>query len=231
MSLQFDKHKNILLRILKDIFTNINISSALGFKGGTAALLFYNLPRHSVDLDFDLLDDSKEKIVFDSIQQIISQYGTITDSYIKRFSLLNILYYAPHTQKIKIEINRRTFGSAYETKSLLGISMQVMVKEDMFAHKLMAMYERIGKTSRDIFDVQFFAKSNWIINYKIVEARSKMPVKILLEKCIKKLQKLKNNQILDGLGELLNEAQKDSTRAKLKDDVIFSLKLMLDLIE
>ena len=33
--------------------------------------------------------------------------------------------------------------------------MLVMVKPDMFAHKLMAMYERIGKTSRDIYDVYF----------------------------------------------------------------------------
>lgn len=228
MTLEYAKHKNILLRILKDIFTDTSIATALAFKGGTAALMFYDLPRHSVDLDFDLLDDKKEQDVFEKVQKIISQYGTITESHVKRFSLLNIVFYAPNTHKIKVEINRRNFGSSYEIKTLLGISMQVMVKEDMFAHKLMAMYERIGKTSRDIFDVQFFAKNNWAINKDIVEARAKMPFKTLLEKCIIKLEKLHNKHILDGLGELMSEAQKDATRAKLKEDVIFSLRMMLD---
>jgi predicted nucleotidyltransferase component of viral defense system len=52
--------------------------------------------------------------------------------------------------------------------------MQVMVPEDMFAHKLMAMHERIGKTSRDIYDVWFFLKNRFLINTEIVEQRSKM---------------------------------------------------------
>ena len=42
-------------QILKDIYTDASISSLLGFKGGTCVYLFYNLPRFSVDLDFDLL--------------------------------------------------------------------------------------------------------------------------------------------------------------------------------
>ncbi len=227
MTLEYSKHKNILLRILKDIYTDTSIAPFLGFKGGTAALLFYDLPRNSVDLDFDLLDDTKEQEVFEKIQKIIAEYGQITESHIKRFNLLNVLSYDTHTQNIKVEINRRDFGSKYEIKTLLGISMLVMVKEDMFAHKLMAMYERIGKTSRDIFDVQYFAKSNWSINREIVEARSKMSFKETLERCIEKVEKLNNKHILDGLGELMSEAQKDSTRAKLKNDILFSLNMML----
>ena len=35
-----------------------------------------------------------------------------------------------------------------------------------------------------------------------------------------------NKHILDGLGELLTDSQKDSTRAKLKADTIFILKVM-----
>ena len=57
----------------------------------------------------------------------------------------------------------------YSVESFLGISMQVMVREDMVAHKLCAMYERIGKTNRDIFDVQFFLSRDWPINKKIIE--------------------------------------------------------------
>jgi len=227
MTLDYAKHKNILLQILKDIYSDTSLSPYLGFKGGTAALLFYDLNRNSVDLDFDLLDDTKEKEVFEKLQKITASYGTITESKIKHFNLLNVISYTPGAQQIKVEVNRRQFGSKYELKTYLGISMLVMVKEDMFAHKLMAMYERIGKTSRDIFDVYFFYKKGWDINKKIVEERSKMSFKETLAKCISMLEEMDNKHTLDGLGELLTEPQKDWARAKLKDETIFLLKLVL----
>lgn len=226
MTLDFSKHKNILLQILKDIYSDTSIAPYLGFKGGTAAMMFYDLPRPSVDLDFDLLDESKENEVFEKINKIMGNYGKITDSYMQRFNLRNVISYESGAQNIKVEVNRRQFGSKYVMKTYLGISMLVMVEEDMFAHKLMAMLERIGKTSRDIFDVEYFAKNGWPINRKIVEERSGVSVKEALAKCIKMLEKMDNKHILDGLGELLTDPQKDSTRAKLKADAIFQLKLM-----
>ncbi|MDK2948960.1 MAG: hypothetical protein PWQ56_125 [Patescibacteria group bacterium] len=231
MTLEYSKHKNILLQILKEIYSDTSIAHCLGFKGGTAAMLFYDLPRPSVDLDFDLLDEAKEKDVFDKINKIAGGYGKITSSYMQKSNLKNVISYDPKAQNIKIEVNRRQFGSKYELKTFLGVSMQVMVKEDMFAHKLMAMYERIGKTSRDIFDVEYFAKNDWPINKEIVENRSQMEYSKLLEKCIEKLEAMDNKHILDGLGELLSDSQKDSVRAKLRNDAIFSLKLMLNSIK
>ena len=226
MTLNYLKHKNILLQILKDIYSNTTISPYLGFKGGTAAMMFYNLPRNSVDLDLDLLDETKEVEIFEKIRQIISNYGKITDSSQQRFNLRNVISYDKKTQNIKVEVNLRQFGSKYEVKNLLGISMLVMVQEDMFAHKLMAMIERIGKTSRDIFDVNYFAKNNWPINKKIVEGRSGVSFKETLEKAIVQLESMNNKYILDGLGELLSDSQKDSVKVKLKTDTIFALKLM-----
>lgn len=228
MSLDYPKHKNILLQILKDIFTDTSLSPYLGFKGGTAALMFYGLNRNSVDIDLDLLDDEKTQEVFDKIQKIASAYGKITDARIKRFNLITIISYDQKSQNIKIEINRRDFGSKYELRTLLGISMPVMVKEDMFANKLMAMYERIGKTSRDIYDVYFFAKNNWPINRQLVEDRAKMPFKELLVKCTLLLEKMENRYILDGLGEILTESQKDWAREKLRRETIFLLKAWLE---
>jgi predicted nucleotidyltransferase component of viral defense system len=228
MTLDYSKHKNILLQILKDIYSDTSIAPYLGFKGGTAAMMFYDLPRNSVDIDLDLLEETKEDEVFEKINKIISNYGKITDSYMQKFNLRNVISYDPKAQHIKVEVNRRQFGSKYEVKTLLGISMLVMIQEDMFAHKLMAMYERVGKTSRDVFDVQYFAKCNWPINRQIVESRSGMSFKEILAKCIQMLEKMDNKHILDGLGELLSDAQKDSARVKLKSDTIFMLRVMLD---
>jgi predicted nucleotidyltransferase component of viral defense system len=130
MTLDYPKHKNILLQILKDIFSDTSLSPYLGFKGGTAALMFYDLTRNSVDIDLDLLDETKEQEVFEKIQKIATAYGRIVDSRIKRFNLVTVISYDEKSQNIKIEVNRRDFGSKYEVKTLLGISMQVMVKEE-----------------------------------------------------------------------------------------------------
>ena len=231
MALDTAKHKNILIKILKDIYTDATVSPFLGFKGGTAAAFFYGLERFSVDLDFDLLDPEKENYVFERVKTIIENYGTLKEARKKRFNLLYILSYDDkdiNAQNVKIEINRREFGSKYAVKSFLGISMQVMVKEDMVAHKLCAMYERIGKTNRDIFDVQFFFSHDWPVNKKIIEERMGVSYADFLKKCIEGLEKFDDNNVLSGMGELLTEKQKAWAKAKLKSEALFSLRLALE---
>lgn len=221
-------HKNILFQMLKDIYTDTTLAPLLGFKGGTAAFMFYGLDRFSVDLDFDLLDADKEKDVYEKIVGIAKNYGTIRDAHKKKFSLLVIISYDEKATNIKIEINRRAFGLKYEIQTYLGVSMQVMVREDMYAHKLMAMYERIGKTNRDVYDVWFFAHNRWPINKDIVEKRSSMTYTQLLQKCIARLEKMSDRTILSGLGDLLTEERKKWAKTKLRTDTIFLLKLALE---
>ncbi len=227
-SLNAARHKTILLQILKEIYSDTSIASVLGFKGGTAAFLFYGLERFSVELDFDLLDETKAEYVFAKVEQIASHYGTVQEAQRKRNTLLAVLSYESGASHIKIEINLRSFGSRFEILTYLGVSMLVMVREDMFAHKLMAMYERIGKTSRDIYDVWFFLKSHWGINKGIVEQRAKIPFTDLVLKCISQLKKLSDRSILSGLGELLTPGQKDWARASLRKDTIFLLNVLVE---
>jgi len=228
MNLNITTHKNILLRILKDIYTNTSLGPLLGFKGGTAAYLFYNLGRFSTDLDFDLLNKDKEEEVFRKIEKVAKEYGMVKEKRNKRYTLFILLSYLEQTHNIKIEINKRNFGSKYEVKNYLGISMLVMRKEDMFAHKLVAMTERSRITNRDIFDIWFFLKNNWEINKEIIEKRTRMKFKDYLKKCIKFIEKLSERGVLSGIGELLDEKQKVWAKTNLKNDVLFLLKLMLD---
>lgn len=227
MTINITLHKTILFQILKDIYTDTNISPYLGFKGGTAAFLFHGLDRFSVDLDFDLLDEDQEEIVFDRLIKIIEKYGTMKETHKKRFSLFCIISYDDKSRNIKIEVNKRQFGSRYEVRTYLGVSMQVMVLEDMFANKLMAMYERMDSTSRDIYDVWYFLKNRSPINKKIVEKRSGHPFDEVLKMLIDKLEKLEHRKILFGLGELLTPNQKDWAKAKLVEETIAYLQLLL----
>lgn len=227
MALDVSKHKNILIRVLKDIYSDSTIAPILGFKGGTAAYMFYSLNRFSVDLDFDLLDESKEDYVFERVTKIVSLFGSVKSRRKKRFTLFWELSYAEEDRNIKVEINRRSFGAKYELAAYFGISMKVMIKEDMFANKLVAMYERLGKTNRDIFDVWFFLQNNWSINKGLVEKRTNVPFKEFLQRCINAIEKMPDRKILNGIGELLDVKQKVWAKTKLLAETIFLLKLML----
>ncbi len=228
MALHIANHRTILLQILKDIYTDTTLGPILGFKGGTAVHFFYELGRFSVDLDFDLLDETRENYVFEKTERILKNFGSIKEHYKKRHTLLFILFYDDKSQNIKVEINRRSFGSRYELKNYLGISMLVMVKEDMFAHKLVAMMERGKVANRDIFDVWFFLKNNWSVNKEIVEKRTKIDFKEYLKKCIKFVESLSDRSILAGMGELLDRKQKTWVKAHLREDVLFLLKLRVE---
>ena len=80
MTLNKDLHKDSFLSVLRAIYSDPDTRSALGFKGGTAALLFYELPRFSVDLDFDLLDTDKKEIVFNKVKAILEKFGILSQA-------------------------------------------------------------------------------------------------------------------------------------------------------
>ncbi len=221
-------HKTILLQILKDVYTDTSLGPILGFKGGTAANFFYDLGRFSVDLDFDLLNEDKEAFVFEKIEKILREYGTIKEKHRKKHTLLFVISYDEKSQNIKVEINRRIFGSRYELKNYLGISVLIMDKEDMFAHKLVAVMERAKTANRDVYDIWHFLKHRWPINKEIVEKRTGMNFKDHLKECIEFIDSLSDRNILSGMGELLDEKQKAWAKTNLRKETVFLLKVRLE---
>lgn len=121
-----EKHKSVMVRILKDIYSDATLGKILGFKGGTMAYLFYNLPRESVDLDFDLLDKNSEEIVFNKIKIILEKHGKIVESIIKKNTLFFLLDYGFTERKLKIEITRKKTETDFVVMNYLGISMLTM---------------------------------------------------------------------------------------------------------
>ncbi len=225
--LNIQTHQTILLQILKDIYSDIQIAPILGFKGGTACFFFYELSRFSLDLGFDLLDAKKAGAVFDKVGNVLLNYGDTRDKMIKRNTLFYLLSYQKGANNIKVEISRRDFGSHYEIKNYLGISMLVMKKEDMFANKLVALLERKQLANRDLYDIWFFLKNRWDINQGIVERRTKMNLSEYLGDVVKRIELVSDRRILNGLGELLDKKQKDFIRNKFKQELLFLLELRL----
>ena len=219
-----NKHKFFLVQILKDIYSDIELASCLGFKGGTALMFFYELPRFSVDLDFNLLDIAKEKIVYEKVRNILLKYGKIFDEAMKFYGPIIVLDYGVGERKLKIEISNRQWDNHYEIKNLLGINMKVMVAPDMFGHKLCAMLDRSEITNRDIFDSWFFLQKHTPLNKVIVESRMEIPLAEYIQKCINHLETINDKGLLNGLGELKDEDMTKFVRTKLREETISLLK-------
>ena len=218
--MDINKHKFFMMQVLKDIYTDKELAGCLGFKGGTALMFFYNLPRFSVDLDFNLLDKNKEKVVYEKVRRILMKYSRIFDEAMKFYGPIIVLDYGVGERKLKVEISNREYDNHYEIKNLLGIDMKVMAVPDMFAHKLCALLDRSEVTSRDVFDCWFFLQSHCAINAGIVEARMGKPLAEYLEACIERLEAMSDKNLMSGLGELTDSKMKTFVRTKLRKETI-----------
>ena len=183
-------------------------------------MFFYDLPRFSVDLDFNLLDKEQEDLVYMKVRNILLKYGSIYDEVKKFYGPIVVLNYGYGERKLKMEISNRAFENRYEIKNLLGINVKVMVQEDLFAHKLCALLDRSSITNRDIFDCWFFMEKRTPINKNIVESRMNMPMAQYIQQCIDFLESINNNGLLQGLGELMEDNIKKFVQNKLRSETI-----------
>lgn len=201
----------------------------MGFKGGTMLYYFFNLDRFSVDLDFDLLDESKTALVFDEIRKILEKYGTIIDEKDKFFNIFFLLNCQKGQQGIKIEISKRKIPfSRYEIKNFFGKSVIALNIEDAFAQKLAAATDRKRIASRDFYDIYFLFKNNFNFNEAIIKERTKKTAGqylAFLKKFINRNLSQKN--ILHGIGEFVDEKQKDWIKKNLKKELISQIDFFL----
>lgn len=228
MVLSKNLHRDIFVAILREIYSDTLLRTNLGFKGGTAAALFYKLPRFSVDLDFDLLDQDKKEVVFKRLKEILPRFGEVIEAADKYYALFFLMRYKKGERSLKVEISKRIIRSAYVLKNYLGISMLVMKEEDMAAGKLAALLTRKRLAPRDMFDLWFFLNEHWQINEEFLKAKSDFTLPEALEKAQEVVKNIKSTEILAGLGELLEDnKQKAFVKDKLKDDLLFQLRLYL----
>jgi len=231
-------HKTNLTNILIDIFKNSYLSPMLGFKGGTAALLFYNLPRFSVDLDFDLIiklkkDSPQLKEFIKKMSTLLSAKFEIKDQSEKYNTLFWLVSYSTGLAKIKVEVSTR--DNPYNHYNLIpfyGTNIRVIDLKDMIAHKLVAVIERGTLANRDLFDVHYFLGLPQAseINYQIIKQRTGKNPKEFYLSLLEYLNKVNPKSVLSGLGEVLTDSQKDWAKAKLIIEIKGLIQRQIDLL-
>ena len=236
-TLDIIKHKTILTNILIGIYKNSLLASVVGFKGGTAAMLFYDLPRFSVDLDFDLLgglsENSKELDFFihEMTNQLSSKYK-IKDQSTKYNTLFWLVNYQTGQKNIKVEISTRNDPSNhYNSHQFYGVDIKVLDIKDMIAHKMIALTERKSLANRDLFDIHYFLGSPFAseINYQIIKRRTGKKPGEFYSYLLNFVKKIKPDSVLAGLGEVLTNSQKDWAKTKLIEELKGLIQRQIDL--
>ncbi|MBI5022876.1 MAG: nucleotidyl transferase AbiEii/AbiGii toxin family protein [Candidatus Magasanikbacteria bacterium] len=219
------KHQEIMERILISIYGDHSLRNILGFKGGTAAYLFYNLPRFSVDLDFNLLAPAQAKDVFAKLSTIVEQFGEVKDKYIKKHTIFLLSSYALKDHNIKIEVSTRPEKfEKYEVKSLFGFPFLVMEQSALVANKLVALSSRKKFVNRDLFDAYFFLKNNLPISADIIKEKTGKDLTAYYRYLYDFINDKKVNNILQGIGELVLEKQKIWIKENLVKEFLFLLQ-------
>ena len=213
-----------MTQVLLAVFRDKELSRLLAFKGGTSLLMFHALNRFSTDLDFNLLDPTQTKLVYDRLKTIVAKYGTIDDEAMKFFGLIFVMSYAKGERMLKIEVSNRQYDNHYETINLLGTDIRVMTMPDMFAHKLCALGERI--TPRDVYDVCYFLQRHTEVNANIVRLRTDMSLQDYLMMCAEKVRHTSSKMLMQGLGEvLIDTASKKFVKNGLVEETATGLEL------
>lgn len=229
-------HKIHLTNILLDIYKDDALSPILGFKGGTAAMLFYQLPRFSVDLDFDLISPYKKnsphiQTMIDRMTHLLLLKYKIKDQSKKYHTLFWLVSYGTGLSHIKIEVSTRDVSdNHYSLIPFYGATVRVMDLGDMIAHKLVALMDRKRLAYRDIFDAYYFLSSPSAtqVNYAVIANKTGKDPKSFYKALLDFVNRVDGRQILSGLGELLSEPQKQWVKAKLLNELQGLIKRQID---
>jgi len=223
--LDINRHKVVLLQILREIYTDEELLAKVVFKGGTCLMLFYGLDRFSTDLDFDLREGAGE-LDCERIIKIVGKYIVVDDYYDKHFTYFWSGSYESGLQHVKIEINKRSWPQDIENKDFYGLTIPTLASNKMLAHKLCAILDRKTLLNRDLYDAYFMLTKGFTIDEDIIRLRTGKAVDEYIEKLADFLTEPRiNKNILHGLGEVLSIDRKNWVKNNLVRELIAQLKI------
>ena len=224
MSRLFDTnvHKRYLSLLLTELAKAF--PEKIAFKGGTCAYFFYNLPRFSFDLDFDMLREFSA-VDADRFREILSRHGQAKEFRDKRNTLFCLFDYGKGHPNIKIELSRRVWkNNIYKPVWFLGVPLAIADERTVLTNKLVALTDRKTAVARDLYDSWYFLKAEFPVSEALVMERTGKGLAAYLKEAmgfIKKIYTARN--VLHGLGDALDEKQKSWAKDHLVSETILEM--------
>ncbi len=221
MSRLFDS--NVHKRYLSLLLTELTkaFPEKIAFKGGSCAYFFYNLPRFSFDLDFDMLREFSAGDV-DMFREIISRHGRARELRDKQNTLFCLFDYGKGYPNIKIELNRRVWQyNVYKPVWFLGVPIAIADEATVLTNKLVALTDRKNAVARDLYDCWYFLKTGFPIKDALVVERTGKDLAAYLKTAMVFVRKTYTaRNVLHGLGDALDEKQKAWAKVHLVSETI-----------
>jgi len=155
------QHEIFEIEVL-DLMKSARILGPLVFGGGSMLRLCHELNRYSVDLDFWFTRKISQNDYYDKICRVLEKNYEITDSQMKRFTLLFELRSGLYPKRLQIEIRREMKDCDYQEKIAFSRfnTKQVVLKahtlDQTMKNKVRAFLNR-GEV-RDCFDIEFLLR-------------------------------------------------------------------------
>jgi len=156
-----ERHEVVEMEVL-DRMNSSRLLDPLVFGGGSMLRLCHELNRYSVDLDFWFIRETPQTGFFQRLIQTLSQDYEITDSQIRRFTMLVEVRAEKYPKRLKLEIRREKKDCDYQEKIAFSrfSTTQVLLKahtlEQTMRNKIEALRDR-GEI-RDCFDIEFMLR-------------------------------------------------------------------------
>lgn len=204
---QQDKHKRYLALLLTELAKAF--PEKIAFKGGTCAYFFYNLPRFSFDLDFDMIRAFKAVDV-DRFRELVEKHGQAKNFYDKANTLFCLFDYGKDYPNIKIELNKRVWkNNVYKPVWFMGVPFFIADETTVLTNKLVALTDRKTAVARDLFDIWYFLKAGFPVNGALILERTGKDAGTYLTSITVFIEKTYTpRNVLHGLGDALDEKQK-----------------------
>ena len=234
MIINKEEHRRRMLQILADISASPVLSINLGFKGGTCCYFVHGLDRFSVDLDFDLLNKDKQSIVLSELDKVLGKYGEVK---MEGNVFARKVKYNDMSAAVKIDVSDRMEANKlniYKVADVVsGLPLKILVKEDIFAHKLIALIERYENkiknkviANRDLYDINYFFEIGWRYNKDIVAMRSGKECRAYLVELKDFIEKkVDHDNVLEGLGSLVDDKKRNWVKKNLVSEVLKKLAI------
>lgn len=217
-------HRRVLLALIKRIYTHPALSPLLGLRGGTCLYFLHQLPRFSVDLDFNVIAGAH---AFDpaALAQVLRGELGEKEVFENEHTWLWNGVYEPGQWNVTVEVSKRDFGDEYEQRELYGLTISALKLDCQLSHKLCAMTDRATLQNRDIFDAHFLLSRHISIADAIIRRRTKKDTKEYLRGLLEFIPAhISRRGILDGLGELLDAEKKRWVQSHLLEETLFLLR-------
>lgn len=223
-------HKAWMYRILTAVADDIFLSSNIYFKGGTCAAMRGFLDRFSVDLDFDLADQSKIQETKKRLEKNFARLGLIIHDQSKNYPQYFLKYENAQGKRntLKFDVSFPIpRNNDYEPVRFDEIDrvLKCQTVETMFANRLIAVMERYKRNhsvaGRDLFDIHAFLLKGFKFKSELIEERAGKSVFEYLKELKIFIEKHFSQQDIDeDLNHLLSPVQFKRMRKIIKPEVL-----------